>query len=525
MHQRGLTRRGVAEADAEDFGTDVTFVEMEHGTRTLAADGSSLVSSLGVASLMASTNTSASLSVSASSPSLPSSYNAAAEFSNAEFSNAATEIAASNLSAKGDLWDPAKDLDRAVREMLRDRKPADAAFKVPTLAALLAPYTSPAQRAWISAAAQFLPDSFDVIAALLLLFSFATRFYRLDYPNEVIFDEVHFGGFTNGYMKGQHFFDIHPPLTKILFYYVAYYTGYDGHYDFEKIANAYDDMTYYYLRCLPAFTGSFIPVLAYMTLREFWVNAFAATVCAIFLIFDMCLLIESRIIVTDAVLMFFVASAFFCHSHVRNTRPMTAEWYRWLLACGVMIGCCISTKWTALGTMAVIGLDTLFILLNTFSGKSRQYILRDWGWRFIFLLAVPLCLYFYVWVLHFRYLPKSGEGDSMIPAEVQKRFIGNQYEKRDDIETASLFSAIIKVQINMYVHNKAITQPHGSMSTWWSWPFVVHGMGYWGTTLPKEVWRLSLTLLLHLFLLLPQIFVTVFITLFITSNPFANSSS
>jgi dolichyl-phosphate-mannose-protein mannosyltransferase len=28
---------------------------------------------------------------------------------------------------------------------------------------------------------------------ILTLLAFATRFYRLDYPNEVVFDEVHFG--------------------------------------------------------------------------------------------------------------------------------------------------------------------------------------------------------------------------------------------------------------------------------------------------------------------------------------------
>lgn len=28
---------------------------------------------------------------------------------------------------------------------------------------------------------------------VLTVLAFATRFYRLDYPNEVVFDEVHFG--------------------------------------------------------------------------------------------------------------------------------------------------------------------------------------------------------------------------------------------------------------------------------------------------------------------------------------------
>ena len=36
-----------------------------------------------------------------------------------------------------------------------------------------------------------------------------TRFYRLDKPAGVVFDEYHFGRFTNQYLDGQFLFDIH----------------------------------------------------------------------------------------------------------------------------------------------------------------------------------------------------------------------------------------------------------------------------------------------------------------------------
>ncbi len=32
--------------------------------------------------------------------------------------------------------------------------------------------------------------------------SFAIRFYALSHPNSVVFDEYHFGAFTNAYHKG-----------------------------------------------------------------------------------------------------------------------------------------------------------------------------------------------------------------------------------------------------------------------------------------------------------------------------------
>jgi len=56
----------------------------------------------------------------------------------------------------------------------------------------------------------WIPLTLTVIAAF-------TRYWRLDRPPAVVFDEHHFGRFTNQYWKGEYFFDIHPPLGESLF--------------------------------------------------------------------------------------------------------------------------------------------------------------------------------------------------------------------------------------------------------------------------------------------------------------------
>jgi len=40
-------------------------------------------------------------------------------------------------------------------------------------------------------------------------------------------DESHFGRFTGQYHAGTYLFDIHPPLGKLVFYWVGKLTGYD----------------------------------------------------------------------------------------------------------------------------------------------------------------------------------------------------------------------------------------------------------------------------------------------------------
>ncbi|MFN7088533.1 MAG: phospholipid carrier-dependent glycosyltransferase [Candidatus Paceibacteria bacterium] len=43
-----------------------------------------------------------------------------------------------------------------------------------------------------------------------------TRFLFIWNPPEVVFDEVHFGKFLYAYFTGEYYFDIHPPLGKLI---------------------------------------------------------------------------------------------------------------------------------------------------------------------------------------------------------------------------------------------------------------------------------------------------------------------
>ena len=51
---------------------------------------------------------------------------------------------------------------------------------------------------------------------IFLFLGIFTRFSFLENPKEVVFDEFHFFHFVSEYEEGKYFFDIHPPLGKLI---------------------------------------------------------------------------------------------------------------------------------------------------------------------------------------------------------------------------------------------------------------------------------------------------------------------
>ncbi len=62
-----------------------------------------------------------------------------------------------------------------------------------------------------------------IVAALAIL----TRVWNIHHPGQVVFDEVHFGKFASYYLTRTYFFDVHPPLGKMLLAAVGYFLSMD----------------------------------------------------------------------------------------------------------------------------------------------------------------------------------------------------------------------------------------------------------------------------------------------------------
>ncbi|XP_072750290.1 protein O-mannosyltransferase rt isoform X2 [Anoplolepis gracilipes] len=125
----------------------------------------------------------------------------------------------------------------------------------------------------------------DLIATILLIAGILTRFYHLEEPRNIVFDELHYGKYVGLYMKRTFFFDSHPPLGKQLVSAAAYLAGFDGQFKFDRIGSSYiDAVPLYALRLVPAICGSLLIPIGYHLILELGLKQWAATIGGILLL-------------------------------------------------------------------------------------------------------------------------------------------------------------------------------------------------------------------------------------------------
>ncbi|EPX72905.1 O-mannosyltransferase Ogm4 [Schizosaccharomyces octosporus yFS286] len=268
---------------------------------------------------------------------------------------------------------------------------------------------------------------FKLAQYLIVIVSFLTRFWKLHVPNEVVFDEVHFGKFASYYIQGKYFFDLHPPFAKLLLAFVAWLAGYDGHYLFDNIGDNYKDygVPYVAIRAWPALLSSLVPPLVFLTMKESGYELWACLVSACLVLFDNAHVAEGRLILLDATLVFSMVAAVYCYVRFFKLRhsPFSRGWWSWLFLTGVCLSCTISTKYVGLFTFCSIGLSVcleLWYLWDIKTGLPIQRFASHFLARFFCLIVFPFALYLFWFFLHFRLLTTSGPGDSFMSLQFQE---------------------------------------------------------------------------------------------------------
>ncbi|KAI0057255.1 glycosyltransferase family 39 protein [Artomyces pyxidatus] len=273
-----------------------------------------------------------------------------------------------------------------------------------------------------------------ITVGVLTALAFALRFYKINHPDQVVFDEVHFGKFASYYILREYYFDVHPPFAKLLFGLAGWFVGFDGHFSFENIGDSYTEnhVPYVGMRALPAILGSLTIPIVYGIMKESGYGTVAAAFSAAIVLFDNAHVAQSRLILLDATLIFFMSLTIYSYVRFRKLRytPFTLEWWSWLIATGVFMACTWGSKVNGILTVFAIGAAVLVDLWDLLDIRPVQNTMdnfyRHFAARAVGLIVVPFIVYLSFFWIHFAILVKSGPGDSFMSPQFQESLSGNE---------------------------------------------------------------------------------------------------
>ena len=113
------------------------------------------------------------------------------------------------------------------------------------------------------------------------LLSCWTRYHKIGKSPNVIWDEAHFGKFGSHYLKREFYFDVHPPLGKMLVGFAGLLSGYNGGYEFKSGEMYPQDVPFVAMRVILATFGVLMVPLGWYTAVELGMSTRACHLVAL----------------------------------------------------------------------------------------------------------------------------------------------------------------------------------------------------------------------------------------------------
>lgn len=285
---------------------------------------------------------------------------------------------------------------------------------------------------------------------VIVLFSLAlfTRFYHLNYPKEAVFDEVHFFNYVKNYNLRKNFSLLHPPLGML----TIALMGKISRFDFKNnsislIGDPYKD-DIFWLRFIPALFGALLVPLVFLFIKKITNSLRAATLGSFFILFDNALLTQSRFILLDSQLVFFIIFSLYSFFSWLKAKEKNKKWI-WLILTGLSAGAAASIKWTGLSALGVIGIYLFFDWL-----KKKNFTFDS----FFSLVKTGLLILFLAQSVYVLSLT--------IHSQILK----------SDLPFLKKFIILNKEITNNLV---GVTQRHPFESKWYQWIFGQKPIYYW----------------------------------------------
>lgn len=227
------------------------------------------------------------------------------------------------------------------------------------------------------------------------LLSLISRLYNIDKPAHVCWDETHFGKMGSWYIKREFFFDVHPPLGKMLIGLFGILTGYDGGFAFAKPGDEYGETRYIGMRACCAMMGAAVVPLAYMSVWLLTKSLMSSLFAALLILLDVGTLTLSRHILLDPIMMFFIMMSTYSQLKFLSyrDRPFSSQWWIWLALTGLFLASSIGVKFVGLFIVLYVGILTVNDLWKILGNQTISLL----SVFFVFLkIYSHICLQIYV---------------------------------------------------------------------------------------------------------------------------------
>ncbi len=262
--------------------------------------------------------------------------------------------------------------------------------------------------------------------AVMLLFIFL-RVWRISFPGETVFDEVYFPKMAHQYLSGESFFDIHPPLGKLII----------------AVGEMLFGNTQLGWRIMPLLAGIATIPVAYWTSLQVFGDKRVGFITALLIALDGLFIVYSRTGLMDGFLILFGLAAFGFAFVFRRRRVEGESAWLPLILTGLFAGLALAIKWIGAGFLPVVGLITLVTLLVT---KERKADVPDYLIWAVSMIVLPFMLY-------------------TVP------FLANWQ--------TDFWHQFIVWHQQSWGYNINLDATHPYSSKWWSWPFLVRPIWFY----------------------------------------------
>ncbi|XP_063706046.1 protein O-mannosyl-transferase 2 [Culicoides brevitarsis] len=309
-----------------------------------------------------------------------------------------------------------------------------------------------------------------LVFSIVLALTIATRFYKVTEPDHVCWDETHFGKMGSWYINRTFFFDVHPPLGKMLIGLSGLLTGYNGTYPFEKPGDKYNGTKYEGMRIFCTTLGALIIPMSYDIVYDLTRSVQAAVIASSYILFDVGMLTLNQYILLDPLLLFFMTASTLgmvkVTKHTENGNSFTVKWWLWLVFTGTMLASTISVKFVGLFVVLLVGLHTINDLWNVLSDLSLpvMHTVKQLIARAITLILWPIFLYLLFFYIHLAVLNRSGNGDGFYSSAFQSQLIGNSLHNAS-MPRKMAYGAVVTIKNHKtgggYLHSHFHLYPKG----------------------------------------------------------------